>query len=177
MELRFLIPRKPVSPPRSIPSRLELLFREPLRCPRPSSLSQRQLLVRTKFQNGVQRSCKGLWCRSVITCTDRDLKNDQCSETRCKFIRARTCWFSVKRDDDVIQRSTRRMCHRNDPCRLEILRRSDTEESRPLTINSTILIPKCSSTIVLRPMLALDSQPSTSEYDAFITNWTWLYTT
>src|SRR6266571_5880470 len=42
-------------------------------------------------------------------------------------------------------------------------------------MNSTMLIPKCSSTIVLRPILALDSQSSTVEYDALTTNSTWAY--
>ena len=40
-------------------------------------------------------------------------------------------------------------------------------------MNSTMLIPKCSSTIVPSPMLARPSQPSMSGNDAFTTNRTW----
>ena len=42
------------------------------------------------------------------------------------------------------------------------------------TKSSTTLIPKCSSTIVLRPILARESHPNTSECDALITNSTLL---
>jgi hypothetical protein len=38
------------------------------------------------------------------------------------------------------------------------------------TINSIILMPKCSSTIVLKPMLERDNQPSTVGKEAFTTN-------
>lgn len=40
-------------------------------------------------------------------------------------------------------------------------------------MSSTTLMPKCSSTIVLKPMLARDSHRSMSGYEAFTTNSTW----
>lgn len=43
-------------------------------------------------------------------------------------------------------------------------------KSHIATMNSTTLIPKCSSTIVLSPMLARASQRSISAYGAFTTN-------
>ena len=50
------------------------------------------------------------------------------------------------------------------------VQRETANETR--TMNSTILIPKCSSTIVLTLMLAAPSQCRSSEYDALTVNWT-----
>lgn len=45
-----------------------------------------------------------------------------------------------------------------------------TGQRKERTMNSTTLIPKCSSTIVLIPILARDSQLSIRGYEAFTTN-------
>ena len=42
-------------------------------------------------------------------------------------------------------------------------------------MNSTMLMPKCSSTIVLRPILARERRSRISGNDALTTNSTWSY--
>jgi hypothetical protein len=85
-----------------------------------------------------------------------------------------TCTFPVYGDDDVFQRPTRGMSYWNDTSslhmsKIDVHEKNDTAQI-VLTMNSTMLMPKCSSTIVLRPMLALESQSSMTEYGAFTMN-------
>lgn len=82
----------------------------------------------------------------------------------------RTCRTSVEGNDNVVQGSAGSMCHWYDTGGLRTggQEASSKEYMHPQTMNSTTLMPKCSSTIVLRPMLALDSQLSIWGYEALI---------
>ena len=86
----------------------------------------------------------------------------------------RTCDLPVDGDDDVVQRAARCVRHGDEARRLP-LHRSASQRRREngLTMNSTTLIPKCSSTIVCKPTLARARYESMSEYGALTANSTW----
>lgn len=81
------------------------------------------------------------------------------------------------RHNNVQQRPSGRMSNRNHPSGL-FDRPISLDHSlilKWLTINSTTLIPKCSSTIVLSPAVAAANHVNSSEYGALTTNSTASY--
>ena len=87
-----------------------------------------------------------------------------------------TRWFPIKRDDNVIEWTSGSMRDRDDAGGLQVGLIAHLGVEKNPTMNSTMLIPKCSSTIVLNPMLALESQSSTTAYGALMMNSTWDWT-
>jgi hypothetical protein len=88
---------------------------------------------------------------------------------------ALTSSLSIMRNDNIKQRSSRSMNNRDQPSRLQLAPSPQHNLRRGRTINSTTLIPKCSSCIVFNPILASPNLLTISEYGAFSNNSTLSY--
>lgn len=109
---------------------------------------------------------ESFWARGVITWTHTRKSQSHVGSYNEIKAQLRTRRFTVERDNNIIQWAARGMCYWDETGCLENFKVKFMEPVNKShdrhTMNSTTLMPKCSSTMVLRPMLAFDSHDSIS---------------
>ena len=144
--------RLPPRPPAPLPRVLKLPLREPLHRVRPRPRPHREVRLAREAQRRMQRLRERRRGRAVEACAREPASRTTPAR---KEVWRPTCRFAAARDHDVMERPARRVHNGYQPRRLATGSACLTNAGSAIrTINSTTLIPKCSSTIVLIPILA-----------------------